>query len=224
MAPKSQEPKGGGSGKGKMTVLMFQLEGTDEALRDAIRVMGHGLEKMAPGAPIYKLVQTPGQTRANGVLPLGEEEEVIAPEILEPSQDGYEDAVSPSSQNGSSAKTRPRRIPKAIPAVKDVDWETGTSWKDYATQKNPEGNPSRFVTVAGWFKNVRSLEVITPGHIVAAFDVMDWPKPENIPNTFAQLKHKRNGELFDKGEKRNEWVLSQRGVNALDRLGKENAK
>jgi hypothetical protein len=30
---------------------------------------------------------------------------------------------------------------------------------------------------------------------------MDWPKPENIPNTFAQLKNKRLGELFDKGEK-----------------------
>ena len=62
------------------------------------------------------------------------------------------------------------------------------------------------------------------GHIVAAFDVLDWPKPENIANTFAQLKNKRSGELFDKGEKINEWVLSQRGVNLLDRLGKDKAK
>ena len=91
-------------------------------------------------------------------------------------------------------------------------------------QKKPEGNPSRFVAVAGWFRNIRSLDVITPGHIVAAFDVMDWQKPENIPNTFAVLKNKRSGELFDKGEKANEWVLSQRGVNALDRLGKEKSK
>jgi hypothetical protein len=223
MAPKNQDPKGGGSGKGKMTVLMFQLEATDETLRDAIRVMGHGLEKMAPGAPIYKLIQAPGQTRTNGALP-GEEGEAIEPEILEPEESGYEDGESSSSQSGSSEKARTRRIPKAIPAVKGIDWETGTSWKDYATQKNPEGNPSRFVAAAGWFKNIRSLDVITPGHIVAAFDVMDWPKPENIPNTFAQLKHKRAGELFDKGEKPNEWVLSQRGVNALDRLGKEKAK
>jgi len=53
---------------------------------------------------------------------------------------------------------------------------------------------------------------------------MDWQKPENIPNTFAVLKNKRSGELFDKGEKTNEWVLSHRGVNALDRLGKEKSK
>ncbi len=224
MAPKNQDPKGGGSGKGKMTVVMFQLEGSDETLRDAIRVMGHGLEKMAPSAPIYKLIHAPGQTRTNGTLPIGEEGEAIEPEILEPEESGYDDAAPPSSQSGSSEKTRTRRIAKAIPAVKGIDWETGTSWKDYATQKNPEGNPSRFVAAAGWFKNLRSLDVITPGHIVAAFDVMDWPKPENIPNTFAQLKHKRAGELFDKGEKPNEWVLSQRGVNALDRLGKEKAK
>ncbi len=53
---------------------------------------------------------------------------------------------------------------------------------------------------------------------------MDWPKPKSIPNTFAQLKHKRSGELFDKGDQTNEWALIQRGVNKLDRLGKEKAK
>jgi hypothetical protein len=72
--------------------------------------------------------------------------------------------------------------------------------------------------VAGWFRNVGTLEVITPGHIVAAFDVMDWQKPADISNTFAVLKNKRGGELFDTGEKGNEWVLSQRGINVLDRL------
>ena len=70
---------------------------------------------------------------------------------------------------------------------------------------------------------MRNLGVITPGHIIPAFDVMDWHKPENIPNTFAQFKTKRGGELFDKGEKVSEWVLSQRGINRLDKLGKENA-
>lgn len=223
MAPKNSDPKAGGSGKGKMTVVMFQLEGSDETLRDAIRVMGHGLEKMAPSAPIYKLIQAPSQNRTLGALPIGEEDEVIAPEVLEAEDDGSEGTVSSPLQGGNSEKKK-RNPPKAIPAVKGIDWDSGTSWKDYAAEKKPEGNPSRFVAAAGWFKNARNLDVITPGHIVAAFDVMDWPKPENIPNTFAQLKNKRSGELFDTGEKPNEWVLSQRGVNALDRLGKEKAK
>lgn len=223
MAPKNHDPKGGGSGKGKMTVVMFQLEGSDETLRDAIRVMGQGLEKLAPSAPIYKLIQAPGQTGTHGALPVRDEDEFIEPETLEAEQGDPEDAASSPSQSGSSEK-RKRNPPKAIPAVKGIDWDSGTSWKDYAAQKKPEGNPSRFVAAAGWFKNIRNVDVITPGHIVAAFDVMDWPKPENIPNTFAQLKHKRAGELFDKGEKANEWVLSQRGINALDRLGREKAK
>jgi len=223
MAPKNQDTKGGGSGKGKMTVVMFQLEGSDEALRDAIRVVGHGLEKMAPSVPIYKLIQAPGQTRTHGALPNDPEDDVIEHEVPEADEGGYEDAASSPSQSVSSEKKK-RNPPKAIPSAKGIDWDSGTSWKDYAAQKKPEGNPSRFVAAAGWFKNVRNVEVITPGHIVAAFDVMDWLKPENIPNTFAQLKHKRAGELFDKGEKANEWVLSQRGINALDRLGKEKAK
>lgn len=224
MAPKNQDPKGGGSGKGKITVVMFQLEGSDETLRDAIKVMGHGLEKLAPSAPVYKLIQAPGQVRGDGAAPLGGAEEAAESDFPGPEENGFEEDASSSAQGANSEKARTRRIPKAIPAVKGIDWDMGTPWREYATQKNPEGNSSRFVAAAGWFKNIRALDVITPGHIVAAFDVMDWPKPENIPNTFAQLKHKNGGELFDKGEKPNEWVLSQRGVNLLDRLGKDKTK
>jgi hypothetical protein len=221
MAPRHNDPKGGSSGKGKVTVVMFQLEGSDDALRDAIKVLGHGIEKLAPGTPIYKVIQAPPLAKANGSLAAGfEEEEAIDGEVID-----VEEESAPEDEAGPGSAEKPkRRPPKAIPAVKGIDWDSGTPWKDYAIQKNPEGNPSRFVAVAGWFRNNRSLEVITPGHIVAAFDVMDWQKPENIPNTFAGLKTKRGGELFDKGEKTNEWVLSQRGINALDRLGKENSK
>lgn len=220
MTQKTQDPKAGG-GKGKITVVMFQLEGSDESLRDAIKILGQGIEKLAPGAPSYRLIQE-AQAKNNGALAAGSgTPAVVEPEILEPEEETLEDEGGPT---GSTEKSKQkRRPPKAIEPVKGIDWESGTSWKEYAKQKNPEGNPSRFVAAAGWFKNIRSLGVITPGHIVAAFDVMDWPKPENIPNTFAQLKHKRAGELFDKGEKANEWVLSQRGINALDRLGKEKA-
>jgi hypothetical protein len=222
MAPRHSDPKGGGSGKGKMTVVMFQLEGNDETLRDAIKVMGHGMEKLSPGAPVYKLIQAPPQGRSNGSLPTdADEEESLDAEALNAEE---LDAERASSQSDSNNKPKKKYIPKAIPAVKGIDWDSGTSWKDYAAQKKPESNPSRFVAAAGWFKNIRNLDVITPGHIVAAFDVVDWPKPESIPNTFAQLKQKRSGELFDKGEKANEWVLSQRGINALDRLGKEKSK
>ena len=226
MAPKSSDPKGGGSGKGKVTVVMFQLEGSDDALRDAIKVLGHGIEKLAPGAPVYKMIQAPPPARANGSLPPASatEEELIDGEVVEPEEEGEFDADPASSSQRGGPQTRKRNPPKAIPAVKGIDWDSGTSLRDYAAQKSPEGNSQRFVVIAGWFKTIRSIDVITPGHIVAGFDVMDWTKPENIANTFAQLKQKRSGELFDKGEKRNEWILSQRGINMLDRLGKDKSK
>jgi hypothetical protein len=222
MAPKHNDPKVSGSGKGKMTVVMFQLEGNDETLRDAIKVLGHGIDKLSPGAPVYKLIQAPPGGGGNGALPAGaEEEESLDAGVLD---SGELDTDDSSLQSNSGNKPRKKYISKAIVAVKDIDWDSDISWRNYAAQKKPEGNPSRFVAVAGWFKSQRSVDVITPGHIVAAFDVMDWQKPENIPNTFAVLKGKRSGELFNKGEKANEWVLSQRGVNALDRLGKEKSK
>ena len=224
MAQKIHDLKGG-SGKGKVTVVMFQLEGSDDTLRDAIKVLGHGIEKLSPAAPVYRMIQAPAQAKHNGALPPGEEEpEMTGQENLESEEEGFEDDGTTTSQDGTEKSKRKPRIQKAIVAVKGIDWDSDTGWRDYARQKNPDSMPSRFLTVAGWFKNHRATETITPGHIVAAFDVMDWQKPENIPNTFAGLKTKRGGELFGKGEKRNDWVLSQRGINALDRLGKEKSE
>jgi hypothetical protein len=171
MALKNNDPKGGGNGKGKVTVVMFQLEGSDDALRDAIKVLGHGIEKLAPGAPVYKMIQAPPLAKVNGGLPPGRaaEEEMIEEEAIEPADGGeFDEDTSSSSQRDGSEKPRKRNPPKAIPAVKGIDWDSETSWRDYAVQKNPDGNPSRFVVAAGWFRNIRSLNVITPGHIVAA--------------------------------------------------------
>ncbi|HTF62923.1 MAG TPA: hypothetical protein VK638_09455 [Edaphobacter sp.] len=110
-----------------MTVVMFQLEGNDETLRDAIKVLGHGMEKLSPGAPVYKLIQAPPQSKGNGALPAGaDEEEPIDAGVLD-TEEG--DATGASSQSGSSERTRTRKPPKAIPAVKGIDWDSGTSWK-----------------------------------------------------------------------------------------------
>jgi hypothetical protein len=99
-----------------------------------------------------------------------------------------------------------------------VDWDAEPSFRDYAKQKKPGSAQERYLVVAGWFKNHRETDVITPGHIVAAFDVMDWEKPENIPHVFRVIKHSK--EWFDKGPKPNEWTLGQRGINQLDRMGR----
>jgi hypothetical protein len=144
---KNQDPKGGGSGKGKMTVVMFQLKGNDETLRDAIKVLGHGMEKLSPGTPIYKMIQAPPQPRANGALPAGDdEEELFDGETIDAEE---ADTSGASSQNGSSGqKPKKKYIPKPLSAVKGIDWETGTPWKEYAKQKNPTGNPT--LRCGGW--------------------------------------------------------------------------
>jgi len=220
MAPKAQEPKSGG--KGKITVVMFQLEGSDDTLRDAIKVLGQGIDKLAPN---YRLIQAP-QSRPNGALTAGSESlSSSEPEVLDPEPGEIEENDAGPSIDTDKTKQPRKRILKAIPAVKGIDWETAPGLRDYAKQKSPDSSsPQRFVVVAGWFRNHRTTEVITPGHIVAAYDLLDWDKPENIPNTFAVLKTRRGGELFDKGEKTNEWVLSQRGINLLDKLGKEKSE
>ncbi len=57
--------------------------------------------------------------------------------------------------------------------------------------------------------------MITPSHIVSAFDLMDWTKPEDIPQTFRSIASDK--EWFQNAG-RNQWEAGQRGLNHLDRL------
>ena len=214
---KTTESKGNAA-RGKITVVMFQIDGSDDTLRDAIKVLGQGIEKLSPGGQIYRALPTvSAPTRVNGTIPQASESEPAEPEYVE---SGVPEDVAESAETstGNSEKPKKKRIQKAIVAVKGIDWDSDQSFRDYAKQKNPSNAQEKYLVVAGWFKNHRDVSVIGPGHIVAAFDVMDWQKPENIPNVFAVIKNTK--EWFDKGEKSNEWVLAQRGLNALDRLGK----
>ena len=213
---KGKPPQGGNSGKGKITVVMFQLEGSDETLQDAIRVLGQGLEKLAPGAPVYQRVLPPSRANGNAALPPGgETDATIEPEYTEIDEPSEEDGAETTAH---VPKPRKRRIQKALAPLKGVDWESGKIFDEYANEKRPANHSEKYLVVAGWFKNFRNEETITTAHIVAAFDKVDWPKPENIGQVFRNLKYKN--EWFDNGEKNGQWCLAQRGINHLDRLGR----
>jgi hypothetical protein len=206
------------SQKGKVTVVMFQLEGSDDTLRDAIKVLGQGIEKLASGAPVYRLVPTGNGTAKSIAAPANKANEIIDAEYADAEEKPEEDDHDEPDkvEDIPPGPSKKRRVMRAVAPLKDVDWETGTSFRDYAAQKHPTNSYEKYLVIAGWFKNFRSEDAITSGHIVAAFDLMDWDKPEDIAQVFRAIKHKH--EWMDRGDGNGKWVLGQRGINQLDRM------
>lgn len=210
---KDSRPHGG---RGKITVVMFQVEGDDQTLQDAIKTLGQGMEKLTSATPVYKYINAPVGSRHALPVDVDADASTIDGDASKTEADSYEEA--PASAPKPAGSSRKRRIQKALIPLKGVDWVSDTPFRDYCDQKKPSSNPEKFVVIAGWFKNVRGEHVVTPPHVAAAFDVMDWQKPEDIGQVFRQTKHEK--EWFDKGDKQMEWVLAQRGINHLDRMGK----
>lgn len=192
-------------------------EGSDDTLRDAIKVLGQGIEKLAPGTPIYRMLPPNSGSRNGMLLPqVNGESEPLDAEYTDAEEEELSEASEVAPQE-TAERPKKRRIQKVLVPIKGIDWNSEPSFRDYAKQKNPGSAQERYLVVAGWFRNHRETDVVTPSHIVAAFDVMDWEKPEDIPQLFRVMKHSKR--WFDKGPKPHEWILGQRGMNQLDRLG-----
>ena len=201
------------TGRGKITVVMFQLEGDDATLQDAIQVLGQGMEKLASPAPIYRVVSPqPLANLSNSTTPTVVDGETPG------GQDDEDETEETPQQPVKSAQPRKRKPMKALQPVKDIDWENGTPFREYAQQKRPTTNADKLLIATGWFQRVRGEEFVTPSHVMAAFDLVDWDKPEDIGQLFRNVKHDK--EWFDNGPKPKQWILAQRGANRLDRLGK----
>jgi hypothetical protein len=207
-----------GVGKGKLTVVMFQLEGDDVTLQDAIRFMGQGMEKLSSANQSVRVLP-PSRNGGSAALPSGNDTDQTIEGDL---GDEDPDIEGDEEDNKPAPKKRRNRIMKALVPLKDVDWDSEASFKEYCTQHQAKNNNEKFLVIAGWFKNHRNDEIVTAAHIVAGYDYMDWIKPENIPQDFSSIKHKN--EWFDKGTKRGQWVISQRGINHLARLGRGNGE
>ena len=139
------------------------------------------------------------------------EEEVIDLEPLE---------ETPSSTNGDAPEPtqrvpRYRKPPKMPSMLNDLDVKSGDMPLDkYCQQKAPDSMFEKFAVIGGWFKLHRSVEEITVDHIFTCFPLVSWPRPDDIPHTFRNIKSQK--QWFDKGSKPKSWKLTITGLNYVD--------
>ena len=132
MAKGNKGGKGSGGGRGKMTVVMFQLEGSDETIQEGFRVFGEALDKMVPAVPAYRSL--PPAHQQNPSMVEDQTEQVDDQYNEAPTQpELFEELSKPKRVRASS-----RRAP-TMSIVKELDLrpEGKLSLQDFYSRKVP---------------------------------------------------------------------------------------
>lgn len=197
--------------KGKVTFVMFQVEGDDETLQQGFRTMEHAFQRLGNPARVY----APPPTAAN-LLPRGEKPEAAQPvaDDAEPqTEPEYTDPEVIAGDGHKVAKPRKYTQPKFL---SDLELTAGQeSFKDYAAKKGPKTNNHKYLVVARWLQLHKNIDTITIDHIFTCFQAMKWASQKEVSQPLRLMT--KNNSYFQKNGKG--WKLTHVGGDAADAIG-----
>ena len=182
----------GSEGKGKMTVVMFQLEGSDETIQEGFRVFGQALDKIAPSLPsqisLPREVPRVSDTQKDSDIEVAPQTEEVSPQ--------------PELFQSQREKTSPRKIP-TMSLVKDLDLrpENKESLRDFHSSKKPDSQKEHIAVFVYYLTKILEIESVTPNHIYTCFKDVGVRTPKDIPQAIRNTASK------------NGWVDSSDGEN-----------
>ncbi|MGZ3712219.1 MAG: hypothetical protein ACXVBE_10700, partial [Bdellovibrionota bacterium] len=182
--------------KGKMTFVMFQLEGADATLQKGFDAMEQAFEKLGGGT------RTALAIRDSGISLLGSPEATVKasainsePEDFSPASDESpaDDTESEYQQESRAAKQRRYTVPSVV----NVDMNAELSFKDYfAKVGSPAEDSKRYLAIAIWFNEYRSTPEISADHVYTVFRHMGWTPQKDVAQPLRNLKKR---SCFEKG-------------------------
>jgi hypothetical protein len=182
--------------KSKITVMMFQLEGTDETLQEGIRTIGQSL-----GVVLKPMRSLPAKTNDKTSEELIDETEVetVTPE---------EEEITPKN-GGTSQTAKPRS-----PVVLDLDLNSAKpALKDFCESKKVgDGDSERYLVISYWLKHHFKLAEVTMDHIHTCYRFLDWQTPKDASSPFRNMK--KQG-WFAKGTAKGAYIINHVGENKV---------
>ena len=191
-------------GKSKVTVVMLQIDASDDAVKEGIRTISQAMAGFGKPAQTL-LVNTP----ATQIPPKD------TPEAQPPPVDTEEETQNGHSENEGERTTRVNRIFKT-PSVLDLDLKGDTiSLKDFCEKKNVGDNDSkRYLAIAVWLKDQLKITEVTADHIYTCYRHMGWHPPKDIGSPLRSMKRKSG--YFAKGNAVGAYAVNHVGESALD--------
>jgi hypothetical protein len=197
--------------KGKVTFVMFQVEGDDETLQQGFHAMEHAFQRLgtparvhAPAAPVTSL------------LPKGERLDAVQVDAESAALETEPEYIAPEDAGGDIHKaSKPRKYtqPKFL---SDLELTSGQeTFKDYAAKKNPKSDNQKYLIIARWLQQHQSIDTVTIDHIFTCFQAMKWPSQKDIGQPLRFMT--KNNSYFLKNGKG--WKLTHVGGDAADAIG-----
>lgn len=197
---------------GKIRVLVFELEGSNETLQESLRtVMANALgQSLSPIRPVADQPTLPNTESRNSASEADNRQTIE----IEAEEQGFKRQAETTSSSNSRPK-RKQRFP--TPKILDLDLTAGSvPFKAfYELKKNPSMDTKRYLLIAAWFKEYCNQGVISPDHVYTCYRFMGWSIPKDPSKPFRNMK---SDGYFNHAEK-NLWEINHVGLNIVNQLG-----
>lgn len=189
------------SSSSKMTVMFFQLEGSDATLQEGFRTITSALSQALPQS------QSAIPGRISPPRLSGPRDDACEPET-----DVFEvPSVTTPTSNGS------RKRSLKSPIVLDLDLTSGeTPLAEFLNDHPTQRTSKRYLMIAYWFKHHRTIEEVSADHIHTAFRHMSWQTPKDAIQPIRDMKCKM--QWFHKGETKGHYKINHVGENEVQKL------
>lgn len=197
--------------KGKVTFVMFQVEGDDETLQQGFRAMEQAFQRLGSPTRVY----SPPVATTNLLPKSGKPDtEQVEAEDVEPAAQPQHTTTEVVGGNGHKAtKVRKYTQPNFL---SDLELTAGQeSFKDYATKKDPKSDNHKYLIIARWLQLHKNIDTITIDHIFTCFQAMKWPSQKDVGQPLRVMT--KNNSYFQKEGKG--WKLTHVGGDAADAIG-----
>lgn len=193
---------------GKMTVMVFNLEGDDATLQDGLRTISNALSRFMPPGP--RQMPSLASAQNGGALPAPAENGNEVAEVMEVE----------SSEPVQQTKAAKRTIKS--PDILQLDLTSGDmSLKKFLDKHPMDDDSKRYLLIAYWLKSQRDINEVTPAHIHTCFRHMGWQTPNNAAQPLRDMKSKR--QWFNKGKEKATYAINHIGENEVLRIIQGNA-
>jgi hypothetical protein len=194
---------------GKIRVVVFELEGSNETLQESLRTVANALgrtivpQRIPASAPQQTLPKNGKSKTAGTELPTTEEAEFEVDEEDE----------KPSVPARKKRNNPPRQL-----QVVDIEFNAGTiPFEDFCNQKNPDTDVSKYLVCTLWLKENAKIDSVNPDHIYTCYKRMKWKVPKDPGGAFRTGKRAESGYYRSSAEK-GHYSITHIGENVVNKM------
>jgi hypothetical protein len=203
--------------RAKVRVVMVEFEGSSGDLQQLAQTLANAVRPQQIIMPIHApptQAALPSAPAANGQqrdLFADYQDADVADEVDEPPME--EKVPAPKPANGQKRKQKTPSL------IEDIDFTGEPSpFKDFMQELGVEDHGRRYLGIAQWFKEHRSLAEIGADHIYTCYKFLTLSVPEDVTAAFRSLK--RRGAVA-KGSGRGLYRITHVGENILTEARKQ---